>query len=70
MNDIRISKQKIIKFLGEPRRKNTDRAYTHEEIKKILDVTDLRVKSVKLKFCNFYVKLFVPIITIFQTIFI
>jgi len=34
MNDIRINKEKIGKFLGESGRKNTDRAYTHEEIKK------------------------------------
>jgi integrase len=48
MNDIRINKEKIGKFLGESGRKNTDRAYTHEEIKKILDVADLRMKSVVL----------------------
>ena len=46
MNDIRINKEKIGKFLGESGRKNTDRGYTHEEIKKILDVADLRMKSV------------------------
>jgi integrase len=34
--------------LGESRRKNTDRAYTHQEIKKILDVADLRMKSIVL----------------------
>jgi integrase len=48
MNDIRINKEKIGKFLGESARKNTDRAYTHEEIKKILDVADLRTKSIVL----------------------
>ena len=46
MNDIRINKEKIGKFLGESQRKNTDRAYTHQEIKKILDVADSRMKSV------------------------
>ena len=46
MNDIRINKEKISKFLGESGRKNTDRGYTHEEIKKILDVADLRMKSI------------------------
>ena len=46
MNDIRINKEKISKFLGESGRKNTDRGYTHEEIKKILEVADLRMKSV------------------------
>ncbi len=46
MNDIRINKEKIGKFLGESQRKNSDRAYTHQEIKKILDVADSRMKSV------------------------
>ena len=46
MNDIRINKEKISKFLGESGRKNTDRGYTHEEIKKILDVADLRMKTI------------------------
>jgi len=46
MNDIRINKEKIGKFLGEAQRKNTDRAYTHQEISKILDVADIRMKSV------------------------
>ena len=46
MNDIRINKEKIGKFLGESGRKNTDRGYTHKEIKRILDVADLRMKSV------------------------
>ena len=48
MIDIRINKDKIGKFLGESGRKNTDRGYTHEEIKKLLDVADLRMKSVVL----------------------
>jgi integrase len=48
MNDIRINKEKIGKFLGESGRKYSDRAYTHEEIKKILDVSDLRMKSIVL----------------------
>jgi site-specific recombinase XerD len=48
MNDIRINKDKIGKFLGESGKKNTDRGYTHEEIKKLLDVADLRMKSVVL----------------------
>ena len=48
MNDIRINKEKISKFLGESGRKHSDRAYTHEEIKKILDVADLRMKIIVL----------------------
>jgi integrase len=48
MNDIRINKEKISKFMGESGRKNTDRGYTHDEIKRMLDVADLRMKSVVL----------------------
>ena len=48
MNDIRINKEKIGKFLGESSRKNTDRAYTHEEIKRLLDAADVRMKCVVL----------------------
>jgi hypothetical protein len=45
MNDIRINEKKVSKFMGQYRRKNTDRAYTHSEIKQLLDVSDLRMKS-------------------------
>ena len=48
MNDIRINERKIGKFLGERTVKNKDRAYTHEEIKKLLDVADSRLKIVVL----------------------
>ena len=44
MNDVRINKEKIGKFIGEPIRKTNDRAYTHEEIKLIIDTCDLRLK--------------------------
>jgi hypothetical protein len=33
-------------FKGEFVRKSRDRAYTHQEIKKVLDVSDLRMKIV------------------------
>ena len=46
MNNILINKERVSKFLGESGRKNKYRPYTHEEIKKILDVADLRMKSV------------------------
>jgi integrase len=46
MNDIILNKKKINMFKGEFSRKVVDRAYTHEEIKKILDVSDLRMKSI------------------------
>jgi hypothetical protein len=44
MNDIRINERKIGKFLGERTVKNRDRAYTYEEIKKLLDAADSRPK--------------------------
>ena len=46
MNDVRINKEKISKFLGEPKKKNVDRSYTHPEIKGMLDIADLRFKVV------------------------
>ena len=46
MNDVRINKEKIGKFLGEPKKKNVDRSYTHQEIKSMLDIADLRFKVV------------------------
>jgi site-specific recombinase XerC len=48
MNDLPLNKKKINMFKGEFRRKVVDRAYSHEEIKKILDVSDLRMKSIVL----------------------
>ena len=46
MNDVRINKEKIAKFMGEQKKKNVDRAYTHAEIKSLLDLADLRFKVV------------------------
>ena len=46
MNDVRINKEKIGKFLGEQKRKNTDRGYTTAEIRSILDLCDIRMKVV------------------------
>ena len=46
MNDIRINKEKISKFMGESGRKNMDRGYTYDEIKKMLDIADLRMKTI------------------------
>lgn len=45
MNDVRINKEKIAKFMGEAKKKNNDRGYRHDEIKKLLDVSDLRFKT-------------------------
>ena len=46
MNDVRINERKIGKFLGEQTSMNQDRAYTYEEIRKLLDVCDLRMKTI------------------------
>jgi len=48
MNDITLNKKKINMFIGEATLGQLDRAYTHEEIKKILDVSDLRMKVIVL----------------------
>jgi len=41
MNDVPLNKKKINMFKGEFKRKIVDRAYNHDEIKKILDISDL-----------------------------
>jgi integrase len=48
MNDVSLNKKKIKMFKGEYTRKAVDRAYTHEEISKMLDVSDLRTKTIVL----------------------
>lgn len=48
MNDVSLNKKKIKMFKGEYTRKVVDRAYFHEDIKKILDVSDLRAKTIVL----------------------
>ena len=44
MNDIIINRKKIGKYLGEHIKTIKDRGYTHEEIRKMLDVSDLKFK--------------------------
>jgi len=51
MKDIELNKKKINMFKGEFT-KVSDRAYTYDEIKKILDVSDLRIKSIVLLMCS------------------
>jgi integrase len=46
MNDVVLNKKKINMFKGEFSRKVIDRAYTHQEISKILQVSDLRMKVI------------------------
>jgi len=48
MNDVIINHKKIAKFIGEQSKVNEDRAYTHEEIRRLLNVCDLRMKMVVL----------------------
>jgi integrase len=49
INDVILRKKKIARFLGEEAtRKYKDRAYTTEEIKKILDYADSRSKAIVL----------------------
>ena len=44
MNDILLNKKKIAKFTGENKKINKDRAYTHQEIKRLVDTGDFRFK--------------------------
>lgn len=46
MNDVVLNTKKINMFIGQPTLKTVDRAYTHEEIQKILNVSDLRWKCI------------------------
>jgi hypothetical protein len=46
MNDVSLNKKKIKMFKGEYTRKVVERAYTPEEISKMLDVSDLRTKTI------------------------
>jgi site-specific recombinase XerD len=48
MNDISLNKKKIKMFKGEYTKKVVDRAYTDKDIKKILDVSELRAKTIVL----------------------
>lgn len=44
--DVILVRKKINRFSGEPTLKFTDRPYTYQEIQKILDVSDLRMKVI------------------------
>jgi len=49
MNDVRINKEKISKFIGGERTElHHDRPYNHEEIQKLLSVCDLRFQVLRL----------------------
>ncbi len=46
MNDIPLNKKKINMFKGEFTRNPLDKAYTHEQISKIMNFSDLRMKII------------------------
>jgi integrase len=46
INDVVLNTDKISKFLPEYRKLKKDRAYTREEIHKLLDMADERIKTV------------------------
>jgi integrase-like protein len=53
MNDININRKKINKYLGENQRKVQDRAYTTEEIEKLLEFCDERARAMGYKELEF-----------------
>jgi integrase len=46
MNDIVLNWKKVAAYLGEMKRVSRDRAYTHDEIKILVDAADFRFKAV------------------------
>jgi integrase len=48
MNEVIINWKKISAYLGENQTANEDRAYTHEEIRRLLDCCDLRMRMIVL----------------------
>jgi integrase/recombinase XerD len=44
MNDVALNKKKIKMFIGQSPKKVSDSAYTHSEISRILNVSDMRMK--------------------------
>lgn len=52
MNDVTLNSKKIGRYLGERQRQHKDRAYTTEEIHKLLEISDERMKVVILLFAS------------------
>jgi hypothetical protein len=48
INDVTLNKKTILRYLGETTRAHKDRAYTTEEISKLLSSSDLRLRSIVL----------------------
>jgi integrase len=52
MNDIILNKRKITMYIGESVRKQKDRAYTTQEIQRLLEFCDERAKAIVLLLCS------------------
>jgi site-specific recombinase XerD len=52
MNDVILNKTKINKYKGEFRKVIKDRPYSHEEIHKLLEIADIRMKVCILLMCS------------------
>jgi len=48
MNDVDLNKKRIKMFIGQSTKKITDRAYSDTEISRILNVSDMRMKTIVL----------------------
>jgi integrase len=52
MNDVTLNRKRIGRFIPERIRINKDRAYTREEISKILEFCDMRNRAIVLLFAS------------------
>jgi integrase len=52
MNDVTLNSKKIGRYLGERQRQHKDRAYTVDEIHKLIEISDERMKVVILLFAS------------------
>ncbi len=52
MNDLELPWKKLQRFRGESTEEHEDRAYTKEEVQKLLNVSDLRLKATVLLACS------------------
>jgi integrase len=52
LNDVMLNTKQINRFIPERRRIKKDRAYTHAEISKMLDIADEKMRAVILLLCS------------------
>ena len=52
INDIMLNTSKISRFMPDRRKSNKDRGYTHQEIEKLLEFADERIRCVILLLCS------------------